>query len=116
MHLPHHGLPPALLRTLPSFGDPEVLPLDVHIDATRALAVNRLFPIAKIMIDHLHRIVEPSELRPLGSLSQTGSSRLGFTLQPAGWDGGAFARHVLDAHEVLLRARAQTAEVRKHEP
>ena len=47
MHLPHHGLPPALLRSLPSLGDPEFLPQDLHIEATRALASNRLFPIAK---------------------------------------------------------------------
>ena len=79
MHLPHHGLPPALLRSRPSLGDTEYLPLDVHISATRALASVRLFPIAQAMFEYLHREVARSGFRPLESLSKT-AAPLQFTL------------------------------------
>ena len=114
-HLPHHGVPPALLRSLPTVGDLELLPLDLYIVASRALASTRLAPLASAMLAHLRVAATESVLRPLNSVSSSGGLRSGFVFQPVGWDGGALASHVVEACGVLARARLSlsAAERRK---
>jgi hypothetical protein len=100
-HLPHHGVPPALLRSLPTVGDLELLPLDVFISASRALASARLAPLASAMLMRLRSEVSISVLRPLCSLGPSGGVCPNFLFQPLGWDGAALAAHV-DAARVIL--------------
>jgi hypothetical protein len=108
-HLPHHGVPPALLRSLPTVGDLELLPLDLFITASRALASARLAPIASAMLTRLHNAVVASELRPLSSLDSSGGLRPNFPFQPLGWDGAALAFHVGEAREILAHALVSVA-------
>ena len=105
-HLPHHGVPPALLRSLPTVGDLELLPLDLFVCASRALASARLAPIASAMLARMHRVVAASVLRPLGSLSSSGGIRSNFLFQPLGWDGAALAMHVDEARGMMACALA----------
>ena len=105
-HLPHHGVPPALLRSLPTVGDLELLPLDLYISASRALASDRLAPIASAMLARLNRVVVASVLRPLGSLSSSGGVCPNFLFQPLGWDGAALALHVDAARGMMACALA----------
>jgi hypothetical protein len=46
LHLPHHGLPPPVLRSLGTFGLIDLLPLDVFIEASSVLADTRLGEVA----------------------------------------------------------------------
>jgi hypothetical protein len=110
-HLPHHGVPPALLRSLPTVGDLELLPLDLYITASRALASARLAPLASAMMSRLQVAATISELRPLNSVSSSGGLRSGFDFRPLGWDGAALALHVVEARDVLARARLSLSGV-----
>ena len=110
-HLPHHGVPPLLLRSLPSVGELELLPIDLFVMAARALASARLATVASAMLERLQKAAASSELRPLSSLSTSGGLRAGFVYQPG--DGAAIASHVVEAHGLLVRAREFTAPRRK---
>jgi hypothetical protein len=112
-HLPHHGVPPALLRSLPTVGDLELLPLDLYVTASRALASARLAPMASDMLVHLQAAAARSELRPLCSLGPSGGLAAGFAFQPFGWDGGALASHVDAARNILASARDVVAPRRE---
>ena len=104
-HLPHHGVPPALLRSLPTVGDLELLPLDLFITASRALASARLAPIASAMMSRLRVAATRSDWRPLSSLGASGGLSSDFNFQPDGWDGAALALHVVEARDLLARAQ-----------
>ena len=54
-HLPHHGVPPCILRSLQTIGVVDLLPIDLYIDAVGAIASARFFPIAELMLARVNR-------------------------------------------------------------
>ena len=101
LHLPHHGLPPLLLRSLGTVGIVDIIPIDLYITATRVLAAVRLAPDAVRLRALLRGVAERSELCPLGSLTSGGRLPADFVLRPLGWDGGALVSSVCEAKRML---------------